>query len=49
MRKIADYGNGIEIWHDAEMDEFYVYGAMGDPRVCPSETMAREVAANARG
>ena len=35
-----------EIWHDAEYDEYYVYGARssGDPRVCPSIGMAREVA-----
>jgi hypothetical protein len=39
------YKNGaIEIW---EVDgEFYVYGVYrsGDPRVCPSLGMAREVA-----
>jgi hypothetical protein len=27
--------------------EYYVYGVTGDPRVCPSEGMAREVAAAA--
>lgn len=43
MAKIADYGNGVEIW---EADgEFYVYGVLSDPRVCPSEDMARAVAA----
>ena len=45
--KIFDHGNGIICW---ELDgEFYVYGVTvsGDPRVCPSESMARDVAANA--
>jgi hypothetical protein len=39
----------VEIWHDASVDEYYVYGVneSGDPRVCPSEEMAREVAASA--
>ncbi len=47
MQKIADYGNGIEIWRIG--DEFFVFGvtAGGDARVCPSEGMAREVAAGA--
>lgn len=46
MRLIDKHGR-IEIWHDAEMDEFYVYGVTesGDPRVVPSLGMAREVAA----
>ena len=39
----------IEIWQVREShgDDFYVYGVNlnGDPRVCPSEAMAREVAA----
>lgn len=46
MRLIDKYGQ-IEIW---EVDgEFYVYGVTvgGDPRVCPSLGMAREVAASA--
>lgn len=40
----------VEIWHDLLDDVFYVYGVhgeFGDPRVCPSEAMAREVAAGA--
>ena len=44
MRLIEKRGQ-IEIW---EVDgEFYVYGITnsGDPRVCPSLGMAREVAA----
>jgi hypothetical protein len=44
-RKIFDYGKGIECWL---LDgEFYVYGVTlsGDPRVCHSEGMARELAA----
>ena len=40
---------GVEIWKVAEAwgFDYYVYGVMksGDPRVCPSEDMAREVAA----
>lgn len=37
----------IEIWRVG--NEFYVYGVTlsGDPRVCPSLGMAREVAADA--
>ncbi len=43
------YKNGaIEIWEVKEDygSDFYVYGvyASGDPRVCPSLAMAREVA-----
>lgn len=44
MRMIFNYGNGVECWL---MDgEFYVYSE-GEKleRVCPSEGMAREVAA----
>lgn len=46
MELIAQYGR-IEIWR---VDgEFYVYGVTqsGDPRVCPSLGMAREIAAAA--
>lgn len=48
MRLIEKRGQ-VEIWHDAEMDEFYVYGLTrsGDPRVVPSLGMAREIAAGA--
>jgi hypothetical protein len=39
----------IEIWRITETwgFDYYVYGvtANGDPRICPSEGMAREVAA----
>lgn len=45
MRKIADYGNGIEVWIVG--GEFFVYGLTADPRICPSEGMAREVAGGA--
>ncbi len=46
------YRNGaVEIWKAAEAWGFdcYVYGVTlsGDPRVCPSEGMAYEVAASA--
>ena len=44
---IARYSATVEIWL---MDgEYYVYGVYrsGDPRVCPSESMARDVAAGA--
>jgi len=44
MILIEKHGD-IEIWHDAMTDEYYVYGVMRDPRVCPSLGMAREVAA----
>ena len=43
MQLIEKHGN-IEIW---EVDgEYFVYGlySSGDPRVCPSLGMAREVA-----
>ncbi|MDB5582918.1 MAG: hypothetical protein JWR80_8094 [Bradyrhizobium sp.] len=46
--KIFDYGSGIECW---QLDgEFYVYGVTigGDPRVVPSEGMARAIAAAGR-
>ncbi|WP_338632111.1 hypothetical protein [Afipia carboxidovorans] len=44
------YGNGaVEIWKVSEAwgFDYYVYGVTltGDPRVCPSEGMAFEVAA----
>lgn len=42
------YRNGpIEIWEVVEShgSDFYVYGVTGDPIVCPSLGMAREVAA----
>lgn len=39
----------IEIWEITEAygTEYYVYGVMesGDPRICPSLGMAREIAA----
>jgi hypothetical protein len=46
MKMIYKSG-AVEIW---EVDgEFYVYGVTrsGDPRVCHSEGMAREIAAGA--
>jgi len=45
MRLIEKRGN-IEIW--LADGEYYVYGVTlsGDPRVCPSLGMAREVAAS---
>jgi hypothetical protein len=48
MTLIEKHGN-IEIWCDNAADEFYVYGVTrsGDPCVCPSIGMAREVAAGA--
>lgn len=47
MELIADYGNGRTIW--LVDGEYYVYGVTlnGDPRICPSEGMAREVMASA--
>lgn len=43
MRKIDDYGNGIEIWF---IDgEFWVYGVMSDPAIRSTIGGAREVAA----
>ena len=44
MRKIADYGNGVEIWLVA--GSYFVYGVLlnGDAYECPSEGMARDVA-----
>ena len=47
MTLIENYGNGIEIWLIA--GEYLVYGARvgGDAVACPSEGMAREVAASA--
>jgi hypothetical protein len=46
-RLVFDHGKGVICY---ELDgEFYVYGLTnsGDPRVCPSEGMAREIAASA--
>tara|TARA_R110000868_G_scaffold208639_2_gene458187 strand:- start:900 stop:1049 length:150 start_codon:yes stop_codon:yes gene_type:complete len=39
----------VEIWRAQEHYgfEFYVYGLLNDPIVCPSESMARAVAAGA--
>lgn len=47
MIMIEKHGK-IEIWHDTDADEFYVYGVTfsGDPRICPSICMARAVAAS---
>jgi len=47
MRLIEKLGV-VEIWHDPVVDEYYVYGVTrsGDPRICPSIGMAREVAAS---
>ncbi|MBN9051561.1 MAG: hypothetical protein J0H78_19045 [Rhizobiales bacterium] len=45
MIRLIEQHGAIEIW---QVDgEFYVYGVTdsGDPRVCPSLGMAREVAA----
>lgn len=46
MRLIEKRGR-VEIWHDTREDEYYVYGVTmsGDPRICPSIGMAREIAA----
>lgn len=50
MKLIEKRGN-VEIWEVNEPwgAEYYVYGVTpsGDPRVCPSLGMAREVAAGA--
>lgn len=45
MPKLIEKRGEIEIWQVD--DEFYVYGVTvsGDPRVCPSLGMAREIAA----
>ena len=45
--KLVEKRGRIEIWHDTEADEFYVYGLTqsGDPRVVPSLGMAHEIAA----
>jgi hypothetical protein len=49
MTLVAKYGP-VEIWEVTESygPDFYVYGVTenGDPRVCPSLGMAREVAAS---
>lgn len=45
--KLIEKRGSIEIW---QVDgEYYVYGVTlgGDPRICPSLGMAREVAASA--
>lgn len=42
------FKNGdVEIWAVTEVHgtDYYVYGVTRDPRVCPSLSMAREVAA----
>jgi hypothetical protein len=46
MQLLYRFGK-IEIW--LINGDFYVYGVMlsGDPRICPSYDMAREVAAGA--
>jgi hypothetical protein len=46
MELIYKRGN-VEIWavQEAWGTDYYVYGVMADPRVCPSLGMAREVAA----
>lgn len=47
MPKLIFKMGRVECW---EVDgDFYVYGVLnsGDPRVCPSESMARDVAASA--
>jgi len=50
MTLVTKYGP-VEIWEVTESygSDFYVYGVTenGDPRVCPSLDMAREVAASA--
>ena len=50
MKRIYRKGD-VEIWavEEAHGTDYYVYGVMvsGDPTVCPSEDMAREVAASA--
>ena len=48
MERIAQIGN-VEIWRVTEShgDDFYVYAGSKLVRVCPSEGMAREVAAGA--
>ncbi len=45
--KLIEKRGRVEIWHDTQADEFYVYGVMqsGDPRVVPSLDMARAVSA----
>jgi serine protease inhibitor ecotin len=46
MTLVAKYGK-IEIWSVAEAWglDYYVYGILSDPIVCPSLGMAREKAA----
>lgn len=43
--RLIDKHDGIEIWQVG--DEFFVYGVTrgGDPIICPSLGMAREIAA----
>ena len=45
MTKLIEKRGRIEIWQVG--DEYFVYGVTsgGDPRVCPSLGMAREIAA----
>ena len=47
---LIESGPGYEIWEAKEHygSDFYVFGVYhsGDPRVCPSIGMAREVAAD---
>lgn len=45
MPKLMLKAGAVEIWEVA--GEFYVYGVLSDPVVCPSIGMAREVAAGA--
>lgn len=43
MGKVFDHGRGVECW--LVDGEYYVYAGVKLVRVCPSEGMAREVAA----
>lgn len=45
--KLIERTSRYEIWYFAADDEYAVYGVYnsGDPRICPSIGMAREVAA----
>lgn len=45
MKLISKRG-AVEIWHDTQTDEYYVYGVTrsGDPRVVPSIGMVNEIA-----
>lgn len=48
MRLIFKEGK-VEIWEMQERygPDYYVFGLLNDPRICPSISMAREVAAGA--